>query len=69
VSYFEWLQGRETQFYSEEEVFSLLFKKMKETMDEIYPQFFNDPFALRQNCYIHTVMKLSNILYRHGKLY
>ncbi|TKD72662.1 Glu/Leu/Phe/Val dehydrogenase [Pseudalkalibacillus hwajinpoensis] len=69
VSYFEWLQGRETQFYSEEEVFTMLFKKMKETMDTIYPQFFSDPFPLRQNCYIHTVMKLSNILYRHGKLY
>lgn len=69
VSYFEWLQGRETQFYSEQEVFKLLFDKMKVTMDTILPQFFGDPFPLRQNCYIHAVMKLSTILYRQGKLY
>jgi glutamate dehydrogenase (NAD(P)+) len=69
VSYFEWLQGRETQFYSEEEVFKLLVDKMKATMDTILPQFFGDPFPLRQNCYIHSVMKLSTILYRQGKLY
>jgi glutamate dehydrogenase (NAD(P)+) len=69
VSYFEWLQGRETQFYSEEEVFKLLFEKMKSTMNTIFPQFFGDPFPLRQNCYIHAVMKLSTILYRQGKLY
>ncbi|WP_456277508.1 Glu/Leu/Phe/Val family dehydrogenase [Bacillus sp. AK128] len=69
VSYFEWLQGRETQFYSEEEVFKLLVDKMKATMDTILPQFFGDPFPLRQNCYIHSVMKLSTVLYRQGKLY
>jgi glutamate dehydrogenase (NAD(P)+) len=69
VSYFEWLQGRETQFYSEEEVFKLLVDKMKATMDTILPQFFGDPFPLRQNCYIHAVTKLSTILYRQGKLY
>jgi glutamate dehydrogenase (NAD(P)+) len=69
VSYFEWLQGRETQFYSEQEVFNLLVDKMKTTMDTILPQFFGDPFPLRQNCYIHSVMKLSTVLYRQGKLY
>jgi glutamate dehydrogenase (NAD(P)+) len=69
VSYFEWLQGRETQFYSEEEVFAMLFNKMKSTMNMIFPQYFGDPFPLRQNCYIHAVMKLSTILYRQGKLY
>ncbi|WP_026905934.1 Glu/Leu/Phe/Val family dehydrogenase [Paucisalibacillus globulus] len=69
VSYLEWLQGRETQFYTEEEVFDKQFTKMKETFDSIYPQFFDDPLPLRQNCYIHAVMKLSTILYRQGKLY
>ncbi|CEG24169.1 Glutamate dehydrogenase [Planococcus massiliensis] len=69
VSYFEWLQGRETQFYTEAEVHRLLLEKMKETMDAIYPQFFGDPFPLRQNCYIHSVKKLSTVLYRQGKLY
>jgi glutamate dehydrogenase (NAD(P)+) len=69
VSYFEWLQGRETQFYTEAEVYRLLLEKMKETMDAIFPQFFGDPFPLRQNCYIHSVKKLSTVLYRQGKLY
>jgi glutamate dehydrogenase (NAD(P)+) len=69
VSYFEWLQGRETQFYAEEEVFNLLYDKMKSTMDTVLPLFFGDPFPLRQNCYIHSVMKLSTVLYRQGKLY
>jgi glutamate dehydrogenase (NAD(P)+) len=69
VSYFEWLQGRETQFYSEDEVFELLFKKMRTTMNTVLPQFFGDPFPLRQNCFIHAVMRLSTILYRQGKLY
>ncbi|MCA1320420.1 Glu/Leu/Phe/Val dehydrogenase [Bacillus tianshenii] len=69
VSYFEWMQGRETQFYSESEVYELLYKKMKATMDTILPAFFGDPFPLRQNCYIHSVMKLSTVLFRQGKLY
>src|SRR5690625_4106455 len=69
VSYFEWIQGRETQFYSESKVFEQLFKKMTETFDVVLPQFFGDPFPLRQNCYIHSMMKISTILYRQGKLY
>lgn len=69
VSYFEWLQGRETQFYTEEQVFKLLEGKMQKTMDMILPQYFGDPFPLRQNCYIHSVMKLSTVLYTQGKLY
>lgn len=69
VSYLEWMQGRETQFYSEAEVYELLYKQMKTTMDTILPAFFGDPFPLRQNCYIHSVMKLSTVLFRQGKLY
>ncbi|ANU24463.1 Glu/Leu/Phe/Val family dehydrogenase [Planococcus donghaensis] len=69
VSYFEWLQGRETQFYTEKEVYRLLIKKMKETMDMMLPQYYGDPFALRQNCFIHAVMRLSTVLYHQGKLY
>ncbi|HSI68272.1 MAG TPA: Glu/Leu/Phe/Val dehydrogenase, partial [Planococcus sp. (in: firmicutes)] len=69
VSYFEWLQGRETQFYTQEEVYDALVKQMKETMDTMLPQFFNDPFPLRQNCYIHSVQRLSTVLYKQGALY
>ncbi|MDQ6423021.1 Glu/Leu/Phe/Val dehydrogenase [Paenibacillus sp. LHD-117] len=69
VSYFEWLQGRETQFYTEEEIYKLLFAKMQKTMNGILPAYFGDPLPLRQNCYVHAVMKLSSVLYRQGKLY
>jgi len=69
VSYFEWLKGRETQFYSDEEVFKMLYEKMTHPFDTVLPMFFGDPFSLRQNCYIHSVMKLSTVLYRQGKLY
>ncbi|WP_223701238.1 Glu/Leu/Phe/Val family dehydrogenase [Sutcliffiella deserti] len=69
VSYFEWMQGRETQFYSEDQVYQLLHQQMKTTMDSILPAYFGDPFPLRQNCYIHSVMKLSTVLYKQGKLY
>ncbi|WP_188454596.1 Glu/Leu/Phe/Val family dehydrogenase [Virgibacillus oceani] len=69
VSYFEWLQGRDTQFLSEDEIFKRQFAKMKHTFDTVLPQFFGDPFPLRQNCFIYAVMKLSTILYRQGKLY
>ncbi|KHE73046.1 Glu/Leu/Phe/Val dehydrogenase [Halobacillus sp. BBL2006] len=69
VSYYEWIQGREAQFMTEDQVYERLFDKMKNTMDTILPQFFGDPFPLRQNSYIHAVMKLSTIMYRQGKLY
>src|SRR5690606_1235873 len=38
VSYLEWLQGRETQFYTEEQVFKQLFDKMQHTLDKVLPQ-------------------------------
>lgn len=69
VSYLEWLQGRETQFYTEDEVHEKQLSKMKNTFEAVFPQFFSDFFTLRQQCYIHSVMKLSNILYRQGKFY
>jgi len=69
VSYFEWIQSNDTQYYSEEEIYRRLFEKMRTTFDLIYPKFFGNPFSLRENCYIHSVTKLSIVLYRQGKLY
>src|SRR5690606_32133801 len=69
VSYFEWLQGRDTQFYQEDQVFSLLFNKMQFTLDQVLPLFYSGQEQLRQACYNHAVMRLSNLLYRQGKLY
>ncbi|SDW64984.1 glutamate dehydrogenase (NAD(P)+) [Marinococcus luteus] len=69
VSYSEWLQGRETLYYSEEQVTKILYDKMKETMDRVLPEFFGDPFALRQNCYIHSITSLCTMLHIRGKLY
>src|SRR5690625_1300661 len=69
VSYFEWMQGKETTFYHEEEIYKRLFTKMQQTFDLIFPKFFDNGFSLRENCYMHAVMKLSIILFRQGKLY
>ncbi len=69
VSYFEWIQGRETKFISENEVYKRLYDKMKNTLDNIYPQFFRHSFSLRETCLIHSVTKLSTILYRQGELF
>jgi len=69
VSYFEWLQGRETQFYSEEEVFRQLFGKMRTTLDAVFLSSFDSTYTLRQSCYAQAVKKLSTMLYRHGKLF
>lgn len=69
VSYFEWLQGRDTQFYSEAHVYELLYEQMRTTLDQVLPSFFEQPQQLRQCCFNHAVMRLSNILYRQGKLY
>lgn len=69
VSYFEWIQGKETQYFSEDEVFSRLFEKMTITFDIIFPAFFGSLLTLRQNCYIQSVHRLSTVLFRQGKLY
>lgn len=69
VSYFEWLQGRETQYDTEDEIYQKLVGQMQKTFDLILPQFYGDPFPLRQNCFIHAVSRLSNVLYKQGKLY
>lgn len=69
VSYFEWLQGRETQFYSESEVFEQLHDKMRKTLKVIYPLTSGSTKPLRETCYSHAVMKLATNLYIQGKLY
>lgn len=69
VSYFEWIQGRETQFLCESIIYKRLFAKMKDTFDIIYPKYFQNGLTLRQNCYVHSVTRISTILYRQGKLY
>lgn len=69
VSYLEWLQGKDTQFYTEEYVYELLYAKMKKTLDHVLPQFFQEQQQFRQCCYNHAVLRLSEVLYRQGKLY
>jgi glutamate dehydrogenase (NAD(P)+) len=69
VSYFEWLQGRETQYYTEAEVFEQLHKMMRKTLDSVYPSYLGTCRPLRQICYNHAIMKLSTNLYIQGKLF
>jgi len=69
VSYFEWLQGRDTQFLTEEEIYTRLQAKMQDTFNIIYPAFFATPYNLRQDCYLQAIKKISEVLYRQGDLY
>lgn len=69
VSYYEWIQGKETQFYSEEQVYELLINKMKTTCMSIYKMYLKHDYSLRKICYIQSVKKISTILYKQGKLY
>lgn len=69
VSYFEWLQGRDTQFYTEAYVYERLYAKMLATYEQIYPLFLKQPYSLRQSCYNLALRKLATVLYRQGKLY
>lgn len=69
VSYLEWLQSRETQFYSEEEVFRLMYQKFQATLDAVFPAYLGCSKPLRQICYNQAIMKLSTNLYIQGKLF
>jgi glutamate dehydrogenase (NAD(P)+) len=69
VSYLEWLQGREFHYYSEEEVFRLMYDKMKRTLDTLLPKYLSGIHSLREWCYIQAVARLSTVLYRQGKLF
>jgi len=69
VSYLEWLQGRQTTYYSEEEVRSMMYGKMRKTLEAVLPAWFGGPRSLRQACYLHAVTRLCTVLFRQGKLY
>lgn len=69
VSYYEWIQGKETQFYTEKQVYKLLVDKMKTTCMSVYESYFTFAFPLRKICYMRSIMKISTVLYKHGKLY
>src|SRR5699024_600632 len=69
VSYLEWIQGRDTQYLSEEEVYQRLFEKMENTFERVLPAFYENELTLRQICYMEAIHRLSLILFRQGKLY
>lgn len=69
VSYFEWLQGRDTLYYTENQVFEKLNNNMISTFNTVFPAYFASDRSLRQVCYNQAVMKLANSLYTQGKLY
>ncbi|MHA6252421.1 Glu/Leu/Phe/Val family dehydrogenase [Oceanobacillus sp. CAU 1775] len=69
VSYLEWVQGRDTQYYTEDEVFQRLYEKMATTCERVFPPYFHGKYTLRDVCYMQSVTRLSTIMYRQGKLY
>lgn len=69
VSYFEWLQGRETKFLAETEVYDLLYEKMERTFRLLYPEVFRHTLSFRELSYMYAIMKVSKVLYKQGNLY
>lgn len=69
VSYFEWLQNRETQPYTEERVFEMLLDKMRDEMGLVYPRFMAGGRPLRQICFNHAIRRLAENLFVTGKLF
>jgi len=69
VSYFEWVQSKESKFLSEEEIYQKLYEKMSRTFQVIYPEVFRQTYSIRKISYMYAIMKISKALYKQGNLY
>jgi glutamate dehydrogenase (NAD(P)+) len=62
VSYYEWLQNRRCEYWSEEEVLGKLTLKMKETFNKLYLEARDKNISIRDACYIYAYKKLESVL-------
>lgn len=69
VSFFEWKQSKEVEFYDIELVYEMLYKQMERTFEEVMVAYLENDYSLRENAYITSVKRLANRVYRHGKLF
>ncbi|WP_100371738.1 Glu/Leu/Phe/Val family dehydrogenase [Bacillus sp. FJAT-45037] len=70
VSYLEWRQSRVTELFTEAGIIEDMSKQMIETLDNVYSAYFSSvDRTMRNVCFMLALERLTNLLYRHGKLY
>ena len=62
VSYYEWLQNKRCEYWSEEEVLSKLTEKMRDTFNKIYIESKNKNITMREACYIYAYKKIESVV-------
>ena len=62
VSYYEWLQNRRCEYWTEEEVLSKLTLKMKETFNKIYSEAKERKLSMRNICYKYAYKKIESVI-------
>jgi glutamate dehydrogenase (NAD(P)+) len=62
VSYYEWLQNRRCEYWSEEEVLQKLTLKMKQTFEKIYKESKEKNMSMRDACYIYSYKKIESVI-------
>ncbi|MCM3716190.1 Glu/Leu/Phe/Val family dehydrogenase [Halalkalibacter oceani] len=70
VSYLEWKQSRVTELYSEHDIYADMSAQMIETLQAVYEAYFSSvEKTMRFTCFTLSLARLTDLLYRHGKLY
>ncbi|WP_059106163.1 Glu/Leu/Phe/Val family dehydrogenase [Shouchella shacheensis] len=70
VSYLEWRQSKVKELYETEAVHAEMKAQMKQTMGRVFDAYFKtSDMTLRIKCFRLALERLSDLLYRHGKLY
>lgn len=62
VSYYEWLQNKRCEYWSEDEVLSKLTQKMRDTFNKIYLDSKNKNISMREACYIYSYKKIESVV-------
>ena len=61
VSYYEWLQNKRSEYWSEKIVLEKLSDLMKETFKSVYTHHKQEKITLRNACFIKSIKKISEI--------
>ncbi|KYG28272.1 Glu/Leu/Phe/Val family dehydrogenase [Alkalihalobacillus trypoxylicola] len=70
VSYLEWKQSLTTERYSKEDIHREMSEQMIPTLSNVYNHYFStNEDTLRFTCFTVSLRRLTDLLYRHGKLY
>lgn len=62
VSYYEWLQNKRCEYWTEKEVLEKLTLKMKETFNKIYKEVEDKKITMRDACYIYSYGRIESII-------